>query len=687
MTNILLIDDLENTLKIIKDYLYTIFKEGENIMVYSYCVKIDKGQDMKDAKKKAQNDLIHIINNNNIHFIVADRGFYEQKTLSEEEKKTYSQYGFIFSNYNEEAALIKKRRFNVDDLLIGKDSIFSLIAPEKKALIQQVIIRTYNKNLFYGETHEIEKAINEELGKEDICFLMETSQTFVKPYVNEALYCGYEDDLDCYLLHNESRKEYELNFAYLLGRIIHEEINRVSDKKISAEYQIIESIKASINSMRMGKIKKIRDDKDFKLGQLTYISDILSPSPKHIIDIPYKQYYDKMNKKLEEEFDWFASLYKDEKDEYMVDKYFFYDFNVGNGIIELYNFFSNITSKEKCEKFVEFLPYLYASVFYDESYDTLKVRNTEKIKDKQSIKILFCFGRLNNKEFGEAFKSYKSVLSYSFWKIDDNEYSEDGIEEIYHIFFDDYYPNIKGIVDSPLINPLVREVEEIVRLRTFQNEVLAQHHSIKNIKVAVNSSVDNLKDYLKQQNELGKYYSVKIPFAVFCNCVFALLKQEQNIEIFLEHDTIKNEEVTIRDLLYHFQFYFQKCTSGRQFELVIEESISFEVIQLGKLANYYTLFYNILDNANNATIYGGFKGWKAYVFQEGGNVFLQVSNNRIIPNKNIIYLTDFSIQENEFTHKGTGIIRLCMELLKLPAPIIDINRETEWTHFKIQLNP
>ena len=91
---------------------------------------------------------------------------------------------------------------------------------------------------------------------------------------------------------------------------------------------------------------------------------------------------------------------------------------------------SNIHGKQ--QQFINFLPILHSSIFYDDKIwrnveEPLLVKTKEK--NTESIKLLFAYTKITKRDIFSSFSYPNSHINYSFWKIDACDYSKENVKE------------------------------------------------------------------------------------------------------------------------------------------------------------------------------------------------------------------------------------------------------------------
>lgn len=681
---ILLIDDLESTLDGVRKYL-----ESRDYEVVTHLIRVGTDAEAELIKKivegsitencdelikkiietsieKNRAELIKKINGGDFDVVMADRGFYAQDIFSVEDLTKHNidhpeefnpeNYGAINEKGIFEAVvLIKDIKFDVDDLFCPKNgsSIFEEIDVEKKNKLRMVIIRTYNRNLFYNKIHEIEKSIDA-LFDRKITFVCENAFYFSKPYPKDRLYWGYDEKAKYYYLNEKSRQDYEESWASDLDKIIQQDISGKENNVFSEGYEISETLRV-MNAVRTDDIhkeQKLREDTQYKINQLTFISNILDneAQPSTVIDVPYKNYYPELIQEMEDQ-KLYDNIFKDEKKNYLKDSYCFYDFNVTpkgeTYTIDLYYFKTNVKDKTKEKGLKDFLKYLYPSVFYEKRYAVSElIPDAQKPSEStESIKILFSFGELNSKEFGETAQNAQSLLNYSFWKIDKKTYTEKDIEKDYHALFATYYLQLKGLMESPLIVPLRKKSINNFELANYKNHIRQFSHVITNLNnfLSVTSRIKDVCAKKIEDEELRIYICEKIES----------IERNSNV-IKLMNYAVTEDIEAVQKILHDFNVhkmidYIQKHLPTKK---VIVNILNGYVKKLDinmpkeRLLNYFLLFFNIYSNA----IKGQPKGTKLDINIKSKNDLLSIefenSGGKPMPDEYLTYINNYLAEPN-----------------------------------------
>jgi hypothetical protein len=400
------------------------------------------------------------------------------------------------------------------------------IIPERLLGIKKVVIHTYDPEMNWESIRNIEDKINKVLER-GITFFIELSSSFTKyDFLNGIQY----DNPELLPLENKLRHSYNRNFSAILVKILEE----VADPdgslhEFSEQFDALEKIK-NLDYPNKKLISELRNKGqeqllettsgfstdllnaiqlfEFKLGHVTFISDIKDNQETHLLDIPYKNYYDKVNSDLEKK-PW-TLIYKDNEGKFLDDQAVYFDYQFDGNEFQLFQFWESDRLKElaKSQDIKKFLPYLHTSIFYDENAWKLPVRPINKTTCTKSIKLFFLFSRLSNRSFSSVDKLH-SHLNFSIWSIGSDSYDSDQVKSLAGIIRQTYFWDIKDIVQGTVTLTIMDHIkkieqEKIEQLLINQNAskqlefVKAHKHTIRNF--GYEEHLANLKLALRMEN-------------------------------------------------------------------------------------------------------------------------------------------------------------------------------------------
>jgi hypothetical protein len=401
------------------------------------------------------------------------------------------------------------------------------IAPEILPGIKKVIIHTYDPELSWEKIRKVENDINKVLER-DVAFFIELSSSFTRYDLRSGARYPNPELLPA---GDKLRESYYRNFSAILLKIL----NEVADPdgnlhEFSEQFDALEKIK-NLDYSNKKLISYLRsenqhellekasiDSKDlynsiqlfgFHVGHVTFISDIKENRETHLLDIPYKDYYDEVNSDLEKRQTW-TSIYKDNEERFLDDQAVYFDYQLDNNEFQLFEFWESDRLRElnKSKDIKKFLPYLHASIFYDETAWKIRVEKREKKAGTNSVKLFFLFSRLSNRSFSSVDKLH-SHLNFSVWNIDNLGYEQDQIKDLAVVMRATYFQDIKDIAQGTVTLTMmdhIRRVEDRNREAAIKNLlaseqlrfIKAHKHTIRNF--GYEHHLANLKLALKNGN-------------------------------------------------------------------------------------------------------------------------------------------------------------------------------------------
>lgn len=614
----------------------------------------------------------------------------------------------IFANIGETQGF--EREFGIFDLFT-KDNLFSNMLPTSqkvRAGIKKIIIHTYDPGINSDIIDAREYQINQ-LFQREIAFFIELSSSFVR---YDSLTRQLLQSPNRLPLNSPVRHSYELNFA----RIVHHILKEVDDKDgqvhhFSEQFDALEKIKNLHHTDKelVSKLKQSGDTETlkklsglsaeiriaaeldhFSVGHVSFISNIKGNSEKHLLDIPYKGYYDIINPKLEKDNTW-TGLYKDEQGAFLENEFVYFDYQTDSAGFQIYNFRASeqVTRLDRQTGFKEFLPYLHSSVFYDEdAWKSKQVIEVVKPAGQTSIKLFFLFSKLSNRSFS-SIETLRNHLNFSLWCSDSEDYEASQVDYLFMTMSQSYFLPIRNIVQSTVmlsITDHIKEVEADKRKSETQtllareqlNFIKAHKHTIRNfgyelrlsnLRLALDlNRVDKALEILGYIEKLNLLRDITIDFIYMTN---------ENLKSLLLYKLLQEQGFTFSAILKIIDEGQGLGTSN----LYIAEAVS------GHRANYFPeahliVVFNLLVNLYSNTTKHSLEDTDYRItldILDGSLLIRFTTNTHLLPVYQKYLLTDAT--ENPSEGQGLTIIKEAMGLLKayLHMQIDSIENFTEIT--------
>lgn len=372
--NCLIVDDINLVGISIEKRLLSLGYDAKEVNFYHY--KIDKNLSTNTK------NIFELLVNNNIEFLVLDRGF--SKIIEEDE--------FIYSSQLESD---NKKKLQCDRLLFGRSNNGLIdIITKNNYILKNILIYTYDP--FTPKIIEVlkklKKDIKKKLPKTNI-YTIETSTVFRKPK-NLELYpenfTSHPNNDKYNLTENKrsiiSTKKVFVEYSHLISDLI-DDIVKLKNKQITSYTNSknldFEEFVVNFNNLNLS---------SFKLASVAFLHKD-NTNEDYLLDFPYRSYYQELNEKIKNKK--YLNLFVDEDGKDLLDKWIYYDYNFTNKEFKIHNLISNnIRNKGFIKKW---LPLLNSSIFHENvAWDIEKINKSEKINaELHSIKLVFYFTSIN----------------------------------------------------------------------------------------------------------------------------------------------------------------------------------------------------------------------------------------------------------------------------------------------------
>ena len=492
------------------------------------------------------------------------------------------------------------------------------------------------------------------------------------------------------------RIAYEENFFQILSNILKEIANPKGDRHIfSEQFDALEKIK-NLNRSSIELIKKFQaennnealellinyssemknlfDLSDFTIGHATFISNLKNNVETHLLDVPYKNYYEELNKHLESDERW-KKIYKNEEEEFLEDQFVFFDYQVKENKFIIYDLWLSDKLKllRRDKDFEQFLPVIHVSIFYEEEvWKNFEIEKQEKpVNHEYTIKLFFLFSRINNRSF-TTINKLKSNLNFSLWACNKASYNKSQIKKLEETIYKTYFFDIKDIVQSTVtmsIMDYIQEIEESAQNEKIKNQIAdnqlkfikAHKHTIRNFgyeqKLANLKLALSLKKISKAEEILGKIERLNLLRDITIDFIYL---SDEPIERLLLYKVLKKRGFYYSEILHIIDESKSLKTKNLFIDSKVQAAVA-NILNKQDLIIVFNLLVNLYSNTLNHS--NEENNFKIVLEIANDKLFISFITNTLLKREFCNFLLGYS-NENSSSGQGLNIIKDSLQKLK-----------------------
>ena len=433
--NILIVDDISTVGNAIKSTL-SAFTTNHQVHFYKYDVDKNCNENIGYISEIGQRQ--------GINFLALDRGY---------SKVFEGDNNFLYSS-NTESDHDKKQ--TADTLLCGDPELGIVglleILKQQNYSLSRLLVYTYDpfdlqiERKLVDLKNQISRVANIEA---ENVIVIETSSIFNKPSNSELYpnnFNAHPNIIERKIFKRKRKLGLKSTFeeyGFLIGSVVKDIYNETNDNIYSFLYRnnlILDKYVKLINGLI---VKEKTVASDFSIGAISFLAKITG-SETYLIDIPYKEYYEPLNKSIIDE--GLISLFKNSDGEYFPRREIYYSYNY-NSLTRQFELYKLITDDTAIEMAKKWLPYLHSGIFHDsESWKVKDVTTKPEISGSR-INIFFFYQKV-------TFDDFKGHINYTFYNESNNSISEGDLKKCYDEIYSFRYPLIKAKAAEVLIPEL-----------------------------------------------------------------------------------------------------------------------------------------------------------------------------------------------------------------------------------------
>ena len=461
-----------------------IMDDDVSVSIYNY--------NPTDTKENNQTKILKIIKDKGINIFWTDRGHTNFRINGTE----------MFEETNGHPA-------KADEIYQNKDIVEEL----KTNSIRQAAMYSYNPKLTYREIDEKVGKINEifkGILNEDDIYVLETSPILNLFSEKDKLYNGLPESE---LLGTLNAYKY---YGKLLGSVLFDLFLQLKENKSKLSdnqkrYNFFN--RYNRNFLRYFKLLNsdliVKSD-GFQIGMVSFFGEIFGQN-HFLIDVPFKEYYKRYDKELEEGNPPIKKLIEasETKEEYWI--YYKYK-KIGDQYKGVYDI---IDSKKPYTNLVKkYLPLLHTAIFYEPEFHEINpypydkfilspINECDKISD-DNIEILFLFRKVEN------FGLKNGEVHFALWRRTKADQTI-SLENIIEKTWENYYRLIEPKLEATLVNLLHIETAKQA-IRAAISQVMARNMSHNIGSHVMNKLIGDLRslELLDFEKDKTSYKSSKL---------------------------------------------------------------------------------------------------------------------------------------------------------------------------------